>query len=649
MKPLVLLRELRRRGVLGAVALYGAVAAGGLQVADIVVHSLELPAWTLRALIWLGVLGLPITALVSWFYDLTRRGFVRTEAPPGPPRVPSPSPSPEVLHALEGLRPGNMLAGRYRIEGELGKGGMGRVFAALDTKLGRRVAVKIVTAAAQDPARLRRFEQEARSAGALEHPNVLAVYDLGEQDGVPFLVTELLEGHTLRTVISTGGLTPPEVQSIAQQLAHGLAAAHARGVVHRDLKPENLFLTKDGRLKILDFGLARLSSPDEGTREHLTVTGAIFGTPGYLSPEQARGERAGPPSDVFSAGAILYEMLAQRRAFPGNSLIEAGHLALTAQPAPLPDTVPGGLAAVVHRCLEKDPRGRFATGGELARALDSTHEPVAAVTPAVPARSWRRSTALGVSVAALALGAAVASAVRVGRQERSHFESARAAPATSFPAPAAPPPESHANHSPPPPPPPAVPKRPLLRPIPAEPGSLPGSQPPYFDAQKFARDMERMQSETAASSGIVTGARVVERMERPEKAEKMLRGYLSSHPADPRVLLELVALLRRNGRNADAELRNVSKMPAAWPTPILRAYAGQLSDEAVLEAASSREDADDRSSRLCEAHYYLGLLHATAAKPDRTLAANHYRQAVHEDCDESELAQEGLARLGRPQ
>jgi serine/threonine protein kinase len=644
-KPLPLLRELRRRGVLGAVALYGAVAAGGLQVADIVVHSLELPAWTLRALIWLGVLGLPITAVVSWFYDLTRRGFVRTEAPPGPPRVPSPSPSPEVLHALEGLRPGNMLAGRYRIESELGKGGMGRVFAALDTKLGRRVAVKIVTAAAQDPARLRRFEQEARSAGALEHPNVLAVYDLGEQDGVPFLVTELLEGHTLRTVISTGALTPPEVQSIAQQLAHGLAAAHARGVVHRDLKPENLFLTKDGRLKILDFGLARLSSPDEETGEHLTVTGAIFGTPGYLSPEQARGERAGPPSDVFSAGAILYEMLAQRRAFPGNSLIEAGHLALTAQPTPLPETVPAGLAAVVLRCLEKDPRRRFATGGELARAVDSTHEPAAAVTPTAPARSWRRSTSLGVSVAALALGAAVASAVRVGRQERSGSEPARA-PSTSLPAPVAPPPESPSNHSPPPPPPPAVPQRPLLRPIPADPGPRPGSPPPYFDAQKFARDMERMQSGTAASTGIVTGARVVERMERPEKAEKMLRGYLTSHPADPSVLLELVAVLRRNGRNADTELRNESKMPAAWPTPILRAYAGRISDEAVLQAANSGEDADDRSSRLCQAHYYLGLLHATAAKPDRALAANHYRQAVNGDCDESELAQEELARLG---
>src|SRR2546429_8943771 len=228
------------------------------------------------------------------------------------------------------LEAGAVLAGRYHLERELGKGGMGRVLIARDEKRGRRVAVKVVTAA-HDPGRVQRFEQEARAAGSLEHPNVLAVYDLGEEDGVRFLVTELLEGHTLRTVIDGPRLPPAQVQGLAVQLARGLAAAHVRGIVHRDLKPENLFLTDDGRLKILDFGLARLSSDDE-RGPALTVTGAIFGTPGYLSPEQARGEKAGAPSDIFSAGAILYELLSGRRAFPGASLIESGHLTLNAQP-----------------------------------------------------------------------------------------------------------------------------------------------------------------------------------------------------------------------------------------------------------------------------------------------------------------------------
>ncbi|HYY51367.1 MAG TPA: serine/threonine-protein kinase, partial [Myxococcales bacterium] len=294
--------ELRRRGVLGALAAYGVAAAGALQLADIVAHSLDFPGWTLRALIWLAVAGFIATGVISWFYDLTRHGFIRTQGPvdrgptPATPQKPTlPTPQPPPVPRVLGT--GAVLAGRYRIERELGKGGMGRVLVARDEKLGRRVAVKIVTAP-HEPARVRRFEQEARTAGALEHPNVLAVYDLGEQDGVPFLVTELLEGHTLRTVIDGPRLPPAQVQGLALQLARGLAAAHARGVVHRDLKPENLFLTDDGRLKILDFGLARLSAEgDEGPG--LTLTGAIFGTPGYLSPEQARGEKAGAPSDVF--------------------------------------------------------------------------------------------------------------------------------------------------------------------------------------------------------------------------------------------------------------------------------------------------------------------------------------------------------------
>src|SRR5262249_14041523 len=163
--------------------------------------------------------------------------------------------------------------------------------------------------------------------GALEHPNVLAVYDLGDHARVPFIVTELLQGRTLRKLIDAGPLPQAQAHDLALQLARGLSAAHARGIVHRDLKPENLFVTDDGRLKILAFGLARLIESADGPG--LTQTGAVFGTPGYLSPEQARGEKAGPASDVFSAGAVVYEMLAGRRAFPGRSLIEAGHAALT--------------------------------------------------------------------------------------------------------------------------------------------------------------------------------------------------------------------------------------------------------------------------------------------------------------------------------
>jgi hypothetical protein len=265
------------------------------------------------------------------------------------------------------------------------------------------------------------------------------------------------------------------------------------------------------------------------------------------------------------------------------------------------------------------------------------------------ATGWRRSTALGVAVAALALGAAVASAVRVGRQDRrlSRAESDEAQRVPPAAMPAMPPPDSEEpprtqDHPP-------GPNRPARPPIPPNPPSPAIPKSPYFDAQKFARDMARVEGGTAGSSGIISGARVVERLDRPEQAEKMLRGYLNSHPADSRVLLELVAVLRRSGRDAQAELRKHPRMPAEWPTPILRAYAGAMSDDAVLEAAKSGGDADDREARLCEAHYYLGLLHATGAKADRALAVSHYRKAADGDCSESELADEALSRLGGSQ
>jgi serine/threonine protein kinase len=611
--------ELRRRGVLGALTAYAVAAAGSLQLADILRSNLDLPGWTVRALIWVAAAGFIATFLVSWFYDLTRHGFVRTQAPaeraptpatPRKPTVPTPHP-PEV--PVE-LAPGALLAGRYRLERELGKGGMGRVLVARDEKLGRRVAVKVVTAA-HDPARVRRFEQEARTAGALEHPHVLAVYDLGDQDGVPFLVTELLEGHTLRTVIDGPRLPYLQVQGLALQLARGLAAAHARGIVHRDLKPENLFLTDDGRLKILDFGLARLSSDDE-QGPGLTVTGAIFGTPGYLSPEQARGEKAGPPSDVFSAGAILYEMLSGKRAFPGASLIESGHLTLNAQPAPLPPTVPAPLAALVTRCLEKQATRRFQNGAELARALD-TLEPGAPVTLPPRPRSWKKPTWVAVGVALLAIAAAMASAMRAGRSAHEAIrEQRRKGPIVlEYPKPpeVPPPPSSGGSHPKPP---------------------LPGTE---IDGEQLARDLRKQIEKSmprAGTLGLIAGARALEKTNRKERAEQVLK-----KSRDPIARLELFLLQRNAGREAEAQ-KELRAYAAAvekdeWPAPLLRTYLGQARDAAALEAASG----DDEE---CEANYYLGRFHA---RDDVAQARKYLEKATGEDCDQAEFAREDLAQL----
>jgi serine/threonine protein kinase len=606
--------ELRRRGVLGALAAYAVAAAGVLQLADIVVHNLDLPGWTVRALIWVAVAGFVATFIVSWFYDLTRRGFVRTQAPPGraatpatprQPTVPTPQPPPVPRE----LAPGVLLAGRYRLERELGKGGMGRVLVARDEKLGRRVAVKLVTAA-HDPAQVRRFEQEARTAGSLEHPHVLAVYDLGEQDGVPFLVTELLAGHTLRTIIEGPRLPAAQVQGLALQLARGLAAAHARGIVHRDLKPENLFLTDDGRLKILDFGLARLSTADEQA-PGLTLTGAIFGSPGYLSPEQARGEKAGAASDVFSAGAVIYELLSGKRAFSGTSLIEAGHATLNAQPDPLPPSVPGSLAAAVGRCLEKPPERRFQSGAELARALE-TMEPSAPVTLPPRPRSWRRSTSVMVTVALLAVAAAVVSALRTSRlAHNAAGERARRTASRS----------------------PEVPVPPL--PTPPIAGEHPGV--PGVDGEQMARDIRKQVKASlprAGRLGLIAGARALERMNNTTRAEEILR-----RSRDPIARLELYLLQRKAGREREAQsgLRDLARTVPQdeWPAPLVRGYLGQLKDVQVISAAG---DSDER----CEAEYYLGRLHAL---DDAKAARRHLQNATSEDCDEAEFAREDLAAL----
>ena len=221
-----------------------------------------------------------------------------------------------------GLSSGSRL-GPYEIVSPLGVGGMGEVYRARDSRLGREVAIKVLPGSfSQDPERLRRFEQEARAASALNHPNILAIYDVGMHDAAPYLVTELLEGATLRDRLSSGVLPPRKGVECAVQIAQGLAAAHDKGIVHRDLKPDNVFICRDGRVKILDFGLAKLIAPESGdaTVTHLglenqTEAGVVMGTAGYMAPEQVRGEKADPRSDIFSFGAVLYEMLSGQRAW----------------------------------------------------------------------------------------------------------------------------------------------------------------------------------------------------------------------------------------------------------------------------------------------------------------------------------------------
>ncbi len=250
------------------------------------------------------------------------------------------------------LAPGSRL-GPYEIVGLLGAGGMGEVYRARDPRLGRDVAIKVLPATfATDPDRLQRFEQEARATAALNDSNIVAVYDVGTAEGQPYVVTELLDGETLRAALADGPLPLRKALTYAQQIARGLAAAHRRGIVHRDLKPENLFVTADGLVKILDFGLAKLSEAAGTTRSAMSTTaaGLVLGTVGYMSPEQARGELADHRADIFSFGAVLYEMLAGQRAFQGNSPAETLSAILKEQPPDLTLVVPGlSLVAGAHR------------------------------------------------------------------------------------------------------------------------------------------------------------------------------------------------------------------------------------------------------------------------------------------------------------
>jgi Tol biopolymer transport system component len=281
------------------------------------------------------------------------------------------------------LAAGTKLDG-YEILDLLGAGGMGEVYRARDPALKREVAIKVLpTFVALDPDRLRRFEQEAQTAAALSHPNILAVHRFGVSEGVPYLVCELLEGNTLRQVLQRGPLPARKTIDYAIQIAHGLAAAHEQGIVHRDLKPENLSVTKDGRIKILDFGLAKLMQPqpepdgNPPTMSRQTDAGMVMGTPGYMSPEQVRGKGVDHRTDIFAFGAILYEMLTGTRAFHRATSAETMTATLNDEPpaiSQLVQGIPPGLQRVVHRCLEKNPEQRFHSASDLAFALEALSE-----------------------------------------------------------------------------------------------------------------------------------------------------------------------------------------------------------------------------------------------------------------------------------
>jgi eukaryotic-like serine/threonine-protein kinase len=326
--------------------------------------------------------------------------------------------------------------GSYDVLEKLGEGGMGEVYRARDPRLHREVAIKVLhRLSATEPERIARFEQEARATAALNHPNIVAVYDLGQHDGAPFIVSELLDGRSLRETLTDGALPPRKAIEYAVQIAQGLAAAHDKGIVHRDLKPDNVFITADGRAKILDFGLAKLTQADAPsssvsvlpttpalTKAPNTAAGVVMGTMGYMAPEQVRGAASDHRTDIFALGVVIYEMLAGRRAFRGETAMDVMSAILKDEPPDLPVLerhIPTALARIVSRCLEKNPAARFQSARDLAFALDAlttqsgsgaaeaAREPVT-VSAALPRRhvAWIPWTVAGLALL-LAAGIAV--------------------------------------------------------------------------------------------------------------------------------------------------------------------------------------------------------------------------------------------------
>jgi eukaryotic-like serine/threonine-protein kinase len=328
--------------------------------------------------------------------------------------------------------------GSYEIVGPLGAGGMGEVWRAHDTRIDRDVAIKVLPEElAADADRLARFELEARAAGALNHPNVLTVFEMGTHEGHPYLVTELLEGATLRDKLgdtrtgTAGGERLPmrKALELGAQVATGLAAAHEKGIVHRDLKPENIFVTGDGRVKILDFGLAKLAgTPDEAknltsvrTERQPTSPGTVMGTAGYMAPEQVRGQAADPRADIFACGAVLYEMLSGRRAFEGPSSADTMSAILKEDPPELSGEhlrVPLAVERLVRRCLEKEPSQRFQSARDLAFALEAVEGSSMSSGPAAAPEAPGRARRPALPIALALLAAVVAAAAYYGGLRR---------------------------------------------------------------------------------------------------------------------------------------------------------------------------------------------------------------------------------------
>jgi eukaryotic-like serine/threonine-protein kinase len=306
--------------------------------------------------------------------------------------------------------------GNYEIVDKLGEGGMGEVWRARDTRLSRFVALKVLpTEVAGDVNRRQRFEAEARAVGALNHPNIVAVYDVGQDDGRAYMVSELVDGESLRALINRGPAGARQLRDIAAQIADGLAAAHGVGIVHRDLKPENIMVTREGRVKILDFGLAKQTAKptsDVTATTALSEPGMVLGTVGYMSPEQVRSEPVDQRSDIFSFGCILYELATGKRAFQGNSPVEVMSAILKDEPPELAASgspSPPGLESIIRRCLEKRPEQRFQSAADLAFALRSVSNPSASqpaqIGPKISSRrKWLWPAVAAVGGVALAMG-----------------------------------------------------------------------------------------------------------------------------------------------------------------------------------------------------------------------------------------------------